>query len=126
MTLPQIISRNQIQKTNKRVLPLVNDVLQPTTWYTCPTGKIAIVKGTCVCDDVGAAGSTFLQFAGVTYALWAASGGGTDINILGNLAPGVTIPFEAKLDSDDTIITDQDTGTNAKFKLQATIEEFNI
>ena len=126
MTLPQIISRNQIQKTNKRVFPLTTDVTQPTTWYTCPSGKIAIITGTCECSSTGTGAQADLDFAGVSYAEWQASGGGTDINKLQELDIGIQIPFVAHLSGGETIVTDQNSGTNANFKMQFTIEEFNI
>jgi len=126
MALPQIVSRNQVQKTNKRVIPLTNDVLQPTTWYTCPTGKIAILKGTCVCVDTGAGANCSLQFAGVTQYRWLASGGLTDPNQPLTMQEGIIIQFEAQLAAGDIVETIQDSGTNAQVKLQATIEEFNI
>jgi len=76
MGLPQIISRNQTQKTNKRTIALVSTVTQPTTYYTCPTGKIAIVKGTCMCVDLGASASSKMVIGGISYATWHDSGGG--------------------------------------------------
>jgi len=125
MTLPQIISRNNIQKTNKRVISFTNDIVQPTTWYTCPTGKIAIVKGTCQCVSLGAAASTSLEFATVKYAGWSASGS-TNTAQLDDLLTAIKIEFEVKLAAGDTIVTDQASGTNAQFKLGAEIEEFII
>lgn len=125
MTLPQIISRNQIQKTNKRVISLVNVVIQPNTYYTCPTGKIAIVRGTCTCVDFGAAANASLEFDDVKYATWLV-GGGTIVDQLTNLSNDMTITFKCELSAGDTIKSTQNTGTNAQFKFQAEIEEFNI
>jgi len=124
--LPQVISRNNIQKTNKRVTGLVNDVVQPTTWYTCPTGKIAIVKGTCQCVDTGAGANGTLSFAGVIYATWLAAGCDNSPDRLATLCELITINFTAYLAAGETIITDQDSGTNAQFKVQLEIEEFII
>lgn len=127
MTLPQIISRNQIQKTNKRMIPFTNDVVQPTTWYTCPTGKVAIVRGSCACADTGAAANADLIINGVVYARWIASGGDTNRNgVLNNLLEALSIDFVAYLNAGDTIVTDQDSGTNAQFHFEAEIEEFII
>jgi len=126
MALPVISARNQVQKTNKRMIPLTNDVVQPTVWYTCPTGKVAIIRGTCVCESTGAAATVNLEMAGVAYAIWNFSGGSDDINILSTLNVGLTINFEAHLAAGDTVETTQNTGTNAQIKLQAEIEEFNI
>jgi len=126
MPLPQIISRNNIQRTNKRATGLVLDVLQPTTWYTCPTGKMAIVKGTCVCGNTGAAASATLQFNGAIYATWKATGGSTLIQDLTNLDLNISIAWVANLAAGETIVTDQNTGTNAEFRLQFEVEEFLI
>lgn len=126
MTLPQIVSRNNIQKTNKRNFPLTNDVVQPTVWYTCPAGKIAILTGTCEGASTGSAATIDLNFAGVSYAEWQFSGGGSDINFLQNLSTGMTIKFEARLEGGETMETTQNTGTNAQFKVQFTVEEFII
>jgi len=126
MALPVVISRNQIQKTNKRMIPLTNDVVQPTTWYTCPTSKVAIVKGTCVFLVQGASTTMDLEINGVSVAEWKFDGTNVDINFPVDLKLGVIFPFEANLNAEDTIITTQSSGTNAQVKFQAVIEEFNI
>lgn len=126
MTLPQVISRNQIQKTNKRTISLTNDVVQPTTWYTCPTGKIAVVKGICTCASIGAAATADLNLGGVRFARWVASGGNQIVVRPIQLEPETFIEFKADLVAADIIETVQDSGTNAQFKFQAEIEEFNI
>lgn len=124
MTLPQIISRNQVQKTNKRNIALELDVTMPRTWYTCPTGKIAVVKGSTTCQNTGAAATATLAFAGIIHATWLATGGSNVL--LNDLAENFVLEWTAFLDGGDTIITDQNSGTNAEFKFQAEIEEFNI
>lgn len=126
MTLPQVISRNQVQKTNKRVITWATDVVQPTTWYTCPSNKIAIIKGRCTCDGTGAAATADLNINDVSIAEWQASGGGTDPNVPQDLAVGFIYSFEAELNAGETLTTTQSSGSNANFKLNATIEEFNI
>jgi len=126
MTLPQISSRNNLQKTNKRVIPYTNDVIQSTTWYTCPTGKITIIKGLCTCVDTGAGSVGDLVIAGISVAEWQGSGGLSDINLPQNLVENCLYPFTANLSAGDTIVTEQDAGTNAQFKLQMEIEEFII
>lgn len=75
MALPQVISRNQVQVSNKRALSS-NDVLQPVVYYTCPAGKIAVIKGTWLCDDTGAAATVDLNAAGLSIAEVQATGGG--------------------------------------------------
>lgn len=124
MTLPQVISRNQIQKSNKRMTGLINDIVQPTTWYTCPTGKNAKVVGTATCIDTGAAATATLAFAGVVHATWLATGGSSVL--LDDLAEQFVLEWTAFLAAGETIITDQNTGTNAQFKVQMEVEEFII
>jgi len=126
MTLPQIISRNQVQKTNKRTLFQQDTASHPITYYTCPAGKIAIIKGTWICDDTGAAAVVDLISAGISIAEVQATGGGTDINIPQDLAEGLLFPFEANLAATETLVTAQDSGTNANTIISVVIEEFNI
>jgi len=126
MALPVIVARNQIQKTNKRTIVWTNDTVQPTTWYTCPTGKIAICKGQVSCIDTGAAATGNFQVGGIIMAIWAATGGDVAVLLPTDLAENVLFPFEVNLEAGDTIVTDQSSGTNAQFKLQMMIEEFNI
>jgi len=76
MTLPQVISRTQVQKTNKRTIQRADTSGYPLTYYTVPTGKIAIVKGTWICSDTGAAATVDLDVAGASYAEVQATGGG--------------------------------------------------
>jgi len=125
MTLPQIISRNQAQKIqsfeiNGRV------VIQPNTWYTCPTGKKAIVKGRVQCTGLGASATANFVVAGVTMFTW-----NSDATPLGYLLDPRTMSassselalFEAELSAGDIIETTQNTGTNAEFNVWAEVIE---
>jgi len=125
MALPQVISRNQVQVSNKRALSS-NDVLQPVVYYTCPAGKIAVIKGTWLCDDTGAAATVDLNAAGLSIAEVQATGGGTDPNVPQDLAEGLLFPFEVTLAATETLGVTQNTGTNANTTVLAVIEEFNI
>ena len=126
MTLPQIVSRNQIQKTNLRTVFRNDTSGYPLTYYTCPTGKIAIIKGNWLCDDTGAGATVDLVLAGVSIGEVQATGGGTDPNIPQDLAEGLLFPFIANLVAGETLTCTQDSGTNANTKLNIIIEEFNI
>ena len=126
MALPQIISRNQVQKTNKRTLFQKNVSGHPITYYTCPSGKIAIIKGTWICDNTGAGNQVDLISAGVSIAEVQATGGGVDINIPQDLAEQLLFPFEANLVAGETLVTAMDTGSNADTIISIVIEEFNI
>jgi len=126
MALPSIISRNNIQKTNKRIIPMTNDVVQPTTWYTCPTGKVAVIKGNCTCVDTGAAATVALNGNDIILFEWTASGGGTPLQNPRDILEGLWVDFEIDLNAGETMTTTQNTGTNAQIKLQAVIEEFIV
>jgi len=127
MVLPVVVSRNQIQKTNKRTIEWQSSVVS-ATFYTCPSGKIASIKGRMTCTAFGAATEVDLKVAGIAIATWknTPAGTGIDINFPEDLAKNMLYPFEAELTSGDTIATVQNSGTNASNKIQMVIEEFNI
>ena len=129
MTLPQVISRNQVQK-----IPTVeiNDrvVLQPNTWYTCPTGKKAIVKGSVQCTGLGAAATADFEVAGVTMFRWnnatQPTGSFDYLNSPRGLSTadgGQFALFEVELAAGEIIETTQNTGTNAEFNVWASVQE---
>lgn len=127
MTLPQIISRNQAQKIQSFE---INDrvVLQGHTWYTCPTGKKAIVKGRVQCTGRGAAADASFNAAGVEMFAWDRSTaviGSSEDNprALTTANGGQLAFFEVELAAGDTITTTQNTGTNAEFNVWASVIE---
>jgi len=125
MTLPQIISRNQIQRIPTVALN-VRKVLSGGTdgdFYTCPTGKKAIIKGVAVCTGTGAGANASLQFAGVSVATWLAAGGTTDNFIVFSLGIDIFFPFEIQLDAGEVMRYIQDSGTNAEMNINAEILE---
>lgn len=132
MALPQIVSRNQVQKIptfeiNGRV------VLQPNTWYTCPTGRKAIVKGSVTCTSRGAAADVDFVAAGVVMFSWVKDAitdtfakGPAYIDQPENMATangGQRAFFEVELAAGETIVTQQDSGTNAEFNVFASVQE---
>jgi len=121
--LPQVIARNQIQKSNERQLFQQDTASHPITYYTCPAGKIATIKGKWLCDDTGAAGVVDLNAAGVSIAEVQATGGGTDPNIPQDLAEGLLFAFEVTLIATETLATSQDVGSNANTIINAVITE---
>jgi len=125
MALPVVVSRNQVQLSNKRALTS-NDILQPVVYYTCPAGKIAVIKGTWQCEDTGAAATVDLNAAGISIAEVQATGGGSDPNVPQDLAEGLLFPFEVTLAATETLGVTQNTGTNADTTIIAVIEELNI
>jgi len=128
MALPQIISRNQSQKIQSFE---INDriVLQPNTWYTCPTGKKAIVKGSVQCTNRGAAADASFEVAGVVMFRWdntavAPTNGYLDEpRGLSTANGGQLALFEVELSAADIIRTIQNTGTNAEFNVWADVIE---
>jgi len=123
MTLPQIISRGQIQKQNERQIFQQDVASHPITYYTCPAGKIAKIKGFWLCDDTGAAALVDLVAKGISIAEVQATGGGSDINKPQDLAEGINIPFEVTLVATETLVTAQDSGTNANTTINAVVTE---
>jgi len=126
MALPVVVARNQVQKTNKRTLFSQDTSGYPITDYTCPAGKIAVIKGNCVCSDTGAAATVDLNVAGISIAEWQATGGGTDPNIPQDLIEGFVFQFESNLAATETLTRSQSSGTNANTTINLLIEEFNI
>lgn len=127
MALPQIVSRNQAQKIQSFE---INDrvVLQPNTWYTCPTGKKAIVKGSVLCTGLGAAGSAQFVVAGVTMYDWVRTTAVVGDYIdsprdLTTINGGQSALFDVEISAGETIVTQQNTGTNAEFNIFATVTE---
>ena len=97
-------------------------VLQPHTWYTCPAGKKAIVKGSANSTGTGAAANTTLQIGGVTVRRVLAAGGSAD-PWQRDLAPDVVFNFKGQLDAGDIVQTIQNSGTNAEWELIAEVHE---
>lgn len=97
-------------------------VVQPHTWYTCPPGKKAIVKGEATCTGIGAGATSNLNMAGEIIR--------QANNTTQRLQPwdnpvrtNIVFPFEIELDAGDIIETTQSEGTNAEWNITATIEE---
>jgi len=102
-------------------------VLQPHTWYTCPTGKKAIIKGYVVCTGRGSASTVDLDLAGITEIRWTGATFSNDIDYdgvqrlnvsqLGN--SHVKMTFAIQLAAGETVETNQNSGTNAEINMNA-------
>ncbi len=107
----------------------INDrvVLQPNTWYTCPTDKKARVKGRVQCTGRGAAATADFIAAGVIMFRWVAGAAIGDYlenpRNLSTVNGGQFAEFEVDLAAGDTIVTDQSSGTNAEFNVWACVKE---
>jgi len=97
-------------------------VVQPHVWYTCPTGKKAIIKGQAVCTGTGAAANTTLQGADETIRRVLSSGGSTD-RWQRDLVINLIFTFEIELNAGETLETIQNTGTNAEWEVIAQVLE---
>lgn len=111
----------------------INDriVLQPHTWYTCPTGKKAIVKGSVQCTDRGAAANASFEAAAVVMFIWdrntALIGNWQDNpRVLTTINSGQLAFFEVELSAGQFIRTIQNSGTNAEFNIFASVQETPI
>jgi len=109
----------------------INDriVLQPHTWYTCPAGKKAIVKGSVQCTGLGAAANADFQVAGVTMFRWLVTALNLDFNIAPrelSVGDSAFAEFEVELSAGDIIETIQSTGTNSEFNVWAKVQETPI
>jgi len=127
MTLPQIISRNQIQRIPTIALN-VRKVLSGGTdgdFYTTPTGKKALIKGVALCTGLGAAATVTLSAAGVVIAQWQAAGQ-VDPFVPRDLKLLTAFAFEVQLDAGDILQYAQNTGTNAEMNINAEILETPI
>jgi len=125
MALPQIISRNQLQRIATSAIN-VRKVLSGGTdgdFYTCPTGKKAIIKGTAQCTGAGASATIDLVVATVSIAEWQSSGGAFDPFNPQGLAINALFPFEVQLDAGDILQYTQNTGTNAEMNMNAEVLE---
>ena len=110
MTLPMIIPRNTIQKIPEIVLNtrLVTTVL---IFYTCPTGKKAVIKGMAMCTGLGAAAEVRLEADGVEVINWVAASV-DDAKF-----------FECALNAGETLAKDQNSGTNGEVNVSSRILE---
>jgi len=123
MALPQIISRNQIQRIPTTALN-VRKVLSGGTdgdFYTCPTGKKAVIKVMAVCTGLGAAASVDLDVAGVTIQEW--TSGTPAFSTAATITTNMIRLFEVQLEAGDILQYTQNSGTNAEMNINAEILE---
>jgi len=109
----------------------------PHTWYTCPAGKKAIIKGKITCTEEGAATETQFVAAGVIMFRFEKVSIGfvntsiTDDSEIVYSANGtqfvtpenVYMHFEVTLAAGETILSQQNSGDNSEFNLFASVLE---
>jgi len=113
MGLPVVVSRNQIQGIPSVALNVRKVNESPAEFYTCPTGKKALIKGECLCTGLGAATEVRLLASGVAVLRYLAA----DVTAL------ISKPFEVQLDAADTLAKGQNSGTNGELDLHCFILE---
>jgi len=131
-----IIAKNQTQKSPRFAVNggTHREVLQPHTWYTCPTGKKARVIGVVQCTSRGAAATVDFDIGGVTNVQWDGSSFSTSINYSQNdrlRVPNgvgllVNMLFDVDLVAGQDLETNQNTGTNAEINMFAYAIESDI
>jgi len=130
-----IIAKTAIQKTPAIGIN-VRTILQPNVYYTCPAGKVARVKGSVICTGRGAAAEARFLINGVIKLRWVANVniGGSAISHSNNsqIQFGLTTlntpinvlkEFEFTLNAGEDFSTDQSSGTNAEFNVNAEVTE---
>jgi len=100
---------------------IVNSTSTPITVVVPPAGKKAIVTGQVWCVNTGAAAEARLVANGVIIARWPTIGTALNDNNpdrtgAGGMFPSTKYNVDLILDSLQTLVLDQDSGTNAQFK----------
>jgi len=127
----RIISKTSAQKLQQFPVIPRRTVIQPTTWYTCPINKKALVAGIAQCTGLGAAASADLDVGGITKFRWV--GGVPVLNNKCNWNPfGLAAnqqdrcPIRVELAAGETFETNQSSGTNAEFNLDLEVFESDV
>jgi len=128
----RIISKTSAQKLQQFPIIPRRTVIQPTTWYTCPIGKKALVVGKAQCTGLGAASRGDVDAGAVTKYRWFTAASvqnqKCNWNPLG-LSANVfqeTCPIRIELAAGETIETNQNVGTNAEFNLDLEVFESDV
>lgn len=117
------VPRNSSQKSTASIGINVRKILSPFIFYTCPVGKKAVIRGTALCDSTGAAATVDLRVAGISIAEWQAAGGVPNPNVPQDLELGTEFRFEVQLNAGETLLYDQNSGTNASINVNISIQE---
>ena len=107
MTLPTISSRNEIQGIPSTALNIRKVNKSPAEFYTCPSGKKAIIKGECLCTGLGASSEVRLLAGGIAVLRYLSA----DVTAL------TSKPFEIQLSASDTLAKGQNPGTTGELDL---------
>jgi len=110
LTLPQIVSRNTIQK-NPAITLNAREVGATLIFYTCPTGKRALIEGMAMCTGLGAAAEVRLEADGVELINWVST------------TVDESKMFVCQLEAGETLAKDQNSGTNGEVNVTCRITE---
>jgi len=116
----RITARNTSQKIGTSQL-LIRRTLSPFTFYTCPAGKRAIIKGVASCDQTGSAAQVRLKVNNIIILEWRSTGG--DPNKPQELRVGDGGNLDVEVEENQSLIYDQNAGTNATMDINAKIQE---
>jgi len=126
MTLPQIIARNQLQKIATIGINRRDVAAHPITYYTCPTGAKAKIKMLVDCTGTGAAATVDIIVAGVIMFRWIVAAV-TESYLDSPRTLSATADQFAKAEFDlvagQTVVSAQDSGTNAEINMFMEIQE---
>jgi len=129
MPLPQIIARNSLQKIPTVGINQRDVASHPITYYTCPTGAKAKVKMLVGCTGTGAAATVDILVAGVIMFRWlAAAFVANYLDQPRTLSANDDQFAKAEFDlvAGQTVVSAQDSGTNAEINMFMEIQETPI
>jgi len=129
MTLPQIISRNQSQRIASRGINQRDVASHPITYYTCPTGQKAKVKMLVQCTGTGAAATVDIVVAGVIMFRWIVAAFANNYLDEPRTLSATDDQFakaEFDLVAGQTVVSAQDSGTNAEINMFMEVQETPI
>lgn len=126
-----IVSKNVSQSEADRNI-ILNIIVTPHVFYTCPADKRARVKGWVRCVDRGGSADASFEAAGISLFTWDSNVSQITVQRNANRTPqqlstfggGMIAPIDVILEAGQTIRAIQSGGfTNAQFKINAKVRE---
>jgi len=109
----KLIPSNTVQKIPTVALNVRKVNESPAEFYTCPTGKKAIIMGSCICTGLGAATEVRLLANAIAVLRYQA----------GDVTALTSKPFDISLSAGETLAKGQNSGTNGELDLTCSIQE---
>jgi len=116
----QLIPSNIAQKLPGRAINRRDVAAHPITYYTCPAGQKAKCTGSVQCTGRGAAATVDFVVAGIIMYRWIAGATPTDYRLNPRTLRDSTDQmalFDFELIAGETVVSAQDSGTNAELNL---------